>query len=345
MKPNSTQNYNTISLVESQLNNSPEFYEELQKAHKRNKKQLSALAKELGNVEKAERVLNCANFLTYELINQEFIKLARINRCRERLCLNCQLANSRELIRQLFWSVPRLKVSADESLQFVTLTAQNCRAEELRSLIQLMVKRQNAMFRHYGIKDCFRSIEITYNAERRTFHPHLHLTCLVSKNSSYPFFDASKGKKGANALQSAWYEWLGIPNEFGYNQATTFPVKSTKALYELCKYVAKVQDMENPHVLRVFDNELKGLRLKTPLGQFKTLASAYKQECATMKLQEMQFLDEAEIQLIELMYSSKSQKYVLRQIRDKKVVYTKPSDFWHNKRIEEQKKGGVFCGD
>lgn len=345
MKPNSTINYNTISFTESQPNNFPEFYEDLQKAHRKNKKQLSKLAKELGNAEKAERVLNCANFLTYELINQEYIKLARVNRCRERLCLNCQLANSRELIRQLFWTVPRLKISQDETMQFVTLTAQNCKAEDLRSLIQTMVRKQNAMFRHYGIKDYFRSVEITYNENSHTFHPHLHLTCLVSQNSSYPFYDASKGKKGANALQNAWYTWLGIPNEYGYNQATTYEVKTTRALYELCKYIAKVEDMENVNVLRVLNTQLKGLRLKTPVGQFKQLASAYKAECATLKLQELQFLDSAEIQLIELIYSPHAQKYQLKRIYDKKITYSPPGDFWAKKRIQEQKTAGVYFGD
>ena len=338
-------NYNTINVVESQQQNLPQFYEDLQKTHRKNKKQLAKLAKELGNAEKAERVLNCANFLTYELINQEYIKLARINRCRERLCLNCQLANSRELIRQLFWSLPRLKIKTDENLQFVTLTAQNCKAEKLKETIQHMVKRQNAMFRHFKITDYFRSVEITYNQNTNDFHPHLHLTCIVNKNSGFPFFEPEKGKKGANKLQKTWYEWLGIPNEYGYNLATTYEIKTTRALYELCKYISKVENLENIKVLKVFNEQLKGLRLKTPSGQFKSLASAYKAECETIKLQELQYLDDAEIQLIELIYSTKKQQYVLKRITEKKIVYSNQVNFWQNKRITEQKLAGVYHGN
>lgn len=340
MKSNSSINYNNISFVESQQQdcNSPDFFAELQESHKRNKKQLHKMALNTEQIEKAQRIISCTNFLTYELINEEFLRLKRINLCRERLCLNCQLVNSRSLIKQLFWSIPRLNVASDENLQFITLTAENCKAKELKKTIQHMTKRQVAFFRHYGIKDYFRSVEVTYNAESNTFHPHLHLVSLVSKKSNFPVYEPKKGIYGANRLQKEWSDWLALPSAYQYKQATAYEIKTTRSIFEVCKYVSKVKDLENISVLKVLDEQLKGLRLKTPLGQFKNLAKRYKAECATIKLQELKALEEAEVQLIDLLYNPTRKEYEIKSIREKKLEYRPMGEFWHERRKAESKE-------
>lgn len=324
-----TQTNNSIIFSRSQENSeTPLFFEELQTTHRKNKKSLYKMALTTNQIEKATRVLNCTNFLTYEYINNEFIRLKRVNLCRERLCLNCQLAKSRELIKQLFWSVPRLEISQDETIQFVTLTTKNCRGEELKETIQKMIKKQVAFFRHYKIKDFFRSIEITYNENNGTYHPHLHLIALINKKSGFPFFEKEKGEEGANRIKKEWYKWLGIENEFGYNMATTYEIKNTKAIFEVCKYCSKVEDLEKQEVLKTLDREIKSLRLKTPSGQFKTLAQEYKKECSTIKLQELKFLEDAEIQLINLLYNAKSKKYEIKSIFDQRIIIKPKKASW-----------------
>ena len=335
MQPN-CQEHNTIIFTESQEEfNTPSFFEEIQKAHKRNKKALSKIALNSKEAEKAKRIISCTNFLTYELINEEILRLHRINLCRERLCLNCQLVNSRNLIKQLFWSVPRLKIPQENSLQFVTLTVPNCDGQDLKKVIQYMVKRQTAFFRHYKIKDYFRSIEITYNKEKDTYHPHIHAIAIIAKNSGFPFYDNKKGERGANDLQLTWYKWYGIPNEYGYNQATAYPLYNTKAIFEVCKYVTKVEDLEAENVLQVLNNQLKGLRLKTPCGQFKELSRAYKAECMTVKLQELKELENAEKVLVHMLYNPKAETYEVKSI-EKRITYHSMKNFWHMKRLQEE---------
>ena len=334
--PMSTNTYNTITITKSQDKlETPKFYESLQKLHNKNKKALGQVAISNEEHEKAQRIMNCTDFLTYELINQEFLRLKRINLCRERLCLNCQLVNSRNLIKQLFWTVPRLKVPQESSLEFVTLTTQNCEAKYLKDTIQRLSQRQVAFFRHYKIKDYFRSVEITYNEKTQKYHPHLHIIAIINKNSGFPFYEPHKGKEGANKLQSAWYQWYGVPNEHGYNMATSYPVRNTKSIFELCKYISKVENLEKKEVLTVLDKQLKGLRLKTPAGQFKTLAKGYKNECATLKLQELKELEEAEICLINLLYNKKTKEYEIKSISEADLHY-RPSKFWHERRIAEE---------
>ncbi len=337
MKSNSSINYNTISIRESQHEsyNTPTFFAELQESHKRNKKQLYAMAEKKEQIEKAKRVISCTNFLTYELINEEFLRLKRINLCRERLCLNCQLVNSRNLIKQLFWTIPRLKVKQEETLQFITLTAENCKAKEIKKLIQHMTKRQVAFFRHYGITDYFRSVEVTYNEKADTFHPHLHLLALVSKKANFPTFEAEKGKQGANRLQKEWHEWLSLPSKYDFKQATAYEIKNTKAIFEVCKYVSKVKDLEKINVLEILDTQLKGLRLKTPLGQFKELAKLYKAECSIIKLQELKALEDAEIQLIDLLYNHRKKEYEIKSIRNQSLEYRPSAEFWKERRKAE----------
>ena len=333
------QNYNSITISNSQEDfERPLFFEGLQKTHSKNKKTLYKMALSLDQVEKAQRVINCTNFLTYEFINNEFLRLKRINLCRERLCLNCQLANSRNLIKQLFWTIPRLNLSADDSLEFVTLTTQNCPGEKLKETIQHMIKRQNAFFRHYKIKDYFRSIEITHNEKENTYHPHLHILAIINKHSGFPFYDNKKGIEGANKLQKEWYTWLNIKNEYGYNLATSYAIKNTKAIFEVCKYCSKVEELEKIEVLKVLDNQLKSLRLKTPLGQFKTLAKQYKTECTSIKLQEMKMLEDAEIQLINMLYNKDSKKYEIKSIYNQEVTIRPNNEFWHKRRLAEEGK-------
>lgn len=315
-----THTNNNIIYSACQDKNTPLFYEELQKSHRKNKKQLHQLALNSDQIEKASRIISCTNFLTYELINQEFIRLKRINLCRERLCLNCQLVNSRNLIKQLFWSIPRLSIKNGEQLYFLTLTTNNCSADNLKDLIQHMCKRQVAFFRHYGITDYFRSVEITHNQEEDTYHPHLHIIFLVSKYSKFPFYNPKQGIYGANQLQCEWHEWLTGKSP-GYRMATVYQISDTKTIFELCKYITKVKDLENIEVLKVLNEQLKGLRLKTPAGQFKTLAKSYKQECMSIKLQELQALEEAEIQLINMLYNPKKKKYEVKSIADKEIIY------------------------
>lgn len=336
MKPNSTNNYNTISVTECQEEfNTPTFFKKLQESHKKNKKALHEMALQKEEIEKANRIISCTNFLTYELINEEFLRLHRINLCRERLCLNCQLVNSRNLIKQLFWSVPRLKVPQNHTLQFVTLTVPNTQGNTLKNVIQNMVKRQMAFFRHYKIKDFFRSIEVTYNKNKDTYHPHLHILAIIPLDSGFPFYKNNEKEKGVNELQKAWYEWYGVPNEYGYNLATTYEIKNTKSIFEVCKYVSKVEDLENVEILKVLNDQLKSLRLKTPCGQFKTLAKAYKQECMSLKLQEMRELEKAERQLVHMLYNHTTKDYEIKSIT--RPIRIMPSrEFWHEKRIAEE---------
>ena len=70
---------------------------------------------------------------------------------------------------------------------FLTLTVENCYGEDLKKTLDNMTDSFNRMTRRkafkQSIKGYFRSLEITYNKECNTYHPHFHL--ILAVNESY----------------------------------------------------------------------------------------------------------------------------------------------------------------
>lgn len=281
---------------------------------------------------KGIRTSQCANTAVFKhyILPDEY-KLQRINLCRDRLCLNCQLAESRKLIRKLLWSVEHIKINDGESLQFLTLTAPNVPAEKIRTQTQNLIKASKSFLRKYGIKDYFRSIEITCNKKQtkdKKYHPHLHFLFLAPKNTAFPLFDKNLGKYGANPLQFAWaLKWQEITGEIletkGTNKktgengaflaATVYPIKDKKSVFELTKYVTKPQDMTKAVIADLYgkdfekmtDTGITGLRLKTPCGQFKELFNRYIVCKALDDEIERQRLDGLDYELLTYIYNGK----------------------------------------
>ena len=279
------------------------FYNLMKDAHKRANKQVESfyMSREETRL-KGVRLNQCANtliFKHYTMLNE--YKLHKINLCRDRLCLNCQLSLSRKLIRKLLWAVEHIHIDSGETLQFLTLTAPNISAQKLREQTQNLIKASKSFMRTYGIKDYFRSVEITYNKKQpmdKRYHPHLHFIFKAPKDTKFPLYDKSLGKYGANPLQFAWADkWSEITGEIletlGTNQktgekgkylaATVYPITDKKSIFELTKYITKPQDMTKTVIADLYgknfdtleDTGITGLRLKTACGQFKELFSRF----------------------------------------------------------------------
>lgn len=323
--------------TDGQKNQELFFYETMKQAHKKANKVIEEFYKTdevAKETTKGYRIAECANYLSFKhyFLTDEY-KLDRVNLCKDRLCLNCQLALSRKLIRQLIWTVEHLQMNQGDTLQFMTLTVPNVTAEELRSAIRTQIAATKSFLRKYHITDYFRSVEITYNKAEKTFHPHLHFLLIAPKGSKLPLFDKLKGKQGANALQFAWAEkWQEISgktitdtisgNGRAYLEATIYKVRDRKSIFELTKYITKPEQITKPVVKAFyglsFDQEgakntgLNHLRLKTPCGQFKELATRYK-ICAELEREaERQKYQDIDYELLEYLYSGKNYERVSR---------------------------------
>ena len=92
---------------------------------------------------------------------------------------------------KIFGQVSRVMDHVEENYNykyiFLTLTVKNCYGEDLRDTLDLMTKAFNTMTRRKAFKQAvngyFRSLEITYNKENGTYHPHFHM--ILAVNDSY----------------------------------------------------------------------------------------------------------------------------------------------------------------
>ena len=312
------------------------FYNAMKAAHKKANAAIERFYKNdeiAKHTEKGARLAECANYISYKhyFITDEY-KLEHINLCRDRLCLNCQLALSRKLIRQLVWSIEHLQMNHGDTLQFLTLTAPNVQAHDLRTQIQTLNKAVKSFLRKYDIKDYFRSTEITYNKNNKTYHPHFHILMIAPESTNFPLFDKTMGKYGANALQFAWAaKWQEISgkklttisgNGKAYLEATIYEVHDKRSIFELTKYVTKPTDITEPVIKALYGRSIDetgttntgiaGLRLKTPCGQFKDLANRYK-ICAEIERQaEKELYSQLDYELLEYLYKDNAYRQVRR---------------------------------
>lgn len=118
------------------------------------------------------------------------------------------------------------QLNALGELEFVTLTIPNCSVYELKSTVDDMLKSWSNLIRVMRERrkvnlSGIRKLEITYNAEKNTYHPHLHI--LVNKGVG----------------KSIVYEWLSRYKK-AKDIAQDCREADAKSLNELFKYTTKI---------------------------------------------------------------------------------------------------------
>lgn len=181
--------------------------------------------------------------------------------CKTRLCTGCQNIKTAELIAKFETT---LKTEID--LYFLTLTVVNPTPEELKGMIKHMKKTWRkitdlALKQHIELHGLIK-LEITYNENENTYHPHFHI--LIT------------GIKEAEFIQKHWLRLNPTSTEI--NQ----PIEKAdeNSIKELLKYVTKVfkkdKNDKNKYNVNIkaidFINEnLKGVRTFEAFGKFRNL--------------------------------------------------------------------------
>ncbi|HEY4544215.1 MAG TPA: protein rep [Tissierellaceae bacterium] len=133
------------------------------------------------------RVLDCSTFLEFRLAVDNSLKLSNANFCKVRLCPMCSWRRSLKIFGQVSRVMDHVEENYNYKYIFLTLTVKNCYGEDLRDTLDLMTKAFNTMTRRKAFKQAvngyFRSLEITYNKENGTYHPHFHM--ILAVNDSY----------------------------------------------------------------------------------------------------------------------------------------------------------------
>lgn len=190
-------------------------------------------------------------------IVQEADGSTRTHYCGSRWCMVCNRIRTAKAISAY---LPAIEAWGDDAY-FVTLTVPNCRGYEIRDTVSGMnaafTSCKRAIKRTHGLSfEAIRKLEITYNAEKDTYHPHFHIVV--------------NGEVEARALVSLWMD--RTPSAVSAAAQDVRPVKGG-AVKEMFKYFTKLttQDKKgrtgvNAAALNVIFTEIKGLRTYQPVG-------------------------------------------------------------------------------
>lgn len=197
--------------------------------------------------------------------------------CKQRLCAGCAW---REAVKNARCISCISQAMTDEKylMLFVTLTVVNVPASELRDTIQRLGKAwvkllDRKAYRVWGHN--IRKVEVTYNEERKDYHPHLH--CVVFVKKSY-FAKGSKQYITQSQLLDDWrtaYGDLAI-TQVDVRRCYAKDNSTSNAILEVSKYSAKSSDYaKSQEVFTTMYNALYHTRLLTYAGRCKELKADY----------------------------------------------------------------------
>lgn len=224
------------------------------------------------------KIKNCSSYMEFLYTeNFENKKLLKNNGCNNRFCPICSKNKSvKDAIAMKI--ISNYVKSLKRAFIFVTLTAPNCKGEDLKEEInkyndafKLMFKRKDFAF----VKGFVRKLEVTYNQEKDTYHPHFHV--LVSVLPSY-FTNPKQYMPRAEWLKN----WQEVMNDFSITQVDIRRVKENKngvdnSILELTKYIAKDSNyLTSVEVFKNFYLGLKGKRMFSFGGDFKIARQLFK---------------------------------------------------------------------
>lgn len=175
------------------------------KGHKINSLAIADSFYRLG-VKKAERVRDCGNFLEFKKFEDNTLKLHLANFCKVRLCPMCAWRRSLKIFAQVSKVMTAMTENYDYNFLFLTLTCKNVQADELSTQIDILFRAFSLLTKRKQfkkvVKGWFRCLEVTYNSDEDTFHPHFHCVLAVP-----PFFFTHKEYY---ITQKEWAElWQG----------------------------------------------------------------------------------------------------------------------------------------
>ena len=160
---------------------------------------------------------HCASFLLYGINQVGVKKLRQADFCKSRLCPMCNWRKSLKVFSQTSQITEyMLENHPTTRFIFVTFTQKNCAFNSLEEAIKAMndaFSKLTAKSRKYAFAVNFkksllgymRAIEVTYNPETKTFHPHIHAIFAVKagyfKSGNYINHDG---------WREMWQEAMGL---------------------------------------------------------------------------------------------------------------------------------------
>lgn len=232
----------------------------------------------LGQNKRASRVRDCGSMLIFSMDLEGKQRLHGANFCRERLCPMCAWRRSLKVFRELSRVMDTMQAENPKLVPlFLTLTLRNCTGAELPGTLDSIFQGWNRMNASGTkvkriVKGWFRALEVTYNKQTDTFHPHIHAILLVEQ----------KYFKGKDYMETTeWVQLWRKAMKLDYDPICDIRrVRNgkRKSLLEVSKYTVKDTDFLSDdkeltdRLVSIFGGALKGRRLYAYGGLLKEIA-------------------------------------------------------------------------
>lgn len=109
--------------------------------------------------------------------------ITKTNLCRDRLCPICSWRLSLKRYAGMLQLMQKIDINNYDTA-FLTLTVKNCKMYKLSETISAMQHAFSVLTRRKifcNVVGFAKSVEVTYNSEKQTAHPHIHILLLMKK--------------------------------------------------------------------------------------------------------------------------------------------------------------------
>lgn len=262
-----------------------------------------------------EKLEHCGNYLVMqETADRTRQRVEMGFYCEQRLCPCCAWRRS---VRdaQTIAAISAAAAADGLHMVFVTLTVPNVRGCDLPDTVR-HINQSFARLRAY--KNCktllantIRKLEITYNRQMETYHPHLHVLCYVSTN-----YFSGHGYCSHNTLLDAWRRATGQPQITQVDVRRCRDYGDTDAIRELAKYNAKASDYTSSQ--QVMDDLYLALK-NTHLMDFSGKMREYRRDYDAGRLD--QYIDRDDVAYtLRVVYEWLAGDYVETDVQERDMV-------------------------
>lgn len=215
-----------------------------------------------------ERVQICGDVLRFIKCEDGSLKLYQAYFCKNKLCPMCNWRRSMKYSYQTSRIVDEaIKKEPKGRFLFLTLTVKNVKGIELSDTLSSLTKSFDRLFKRVKVQKnligYLRSVEVTHNEKKGTYHPHIHILLMVRPS----YFQSKNDYINQKEWGDMWSQSLKV------NYVPMVDIRTVKekgkglkgAILETAKYPTKPikLDIENK---KVVDDLYNGLYRKRQLG-------------------------------------------------------------------------------
>jgi plasmid rolling circle replication initiator protein Rep len=290
----------SINEVEELIDKSSTGKKRPWKKHKNSTELLCESFKRIGKENKANLVRECGTQLGFiECQEGHYKGLKQANFCRIRLCPMCGWRRSFKVAYQVKQVAHRVMETGNYRWVFLTLTTKSVMGDKLSEEIDHYVKsfQRLSSWKQFkkSIAGFFRTLEVTYNKETDTYHPHYHV--LLAVRPSYFTHNYISKKEWAKMWQKAAqidYEPIvdvravksgrrvkaenNILAEKGYTIDAGVVAEMSKYTVKSGDYLFKGDNDSTDKVVSTLENALRGRRLFAFGGLLKEIYKQLEEE-------------------------------------------------------------------